>query len=687
VPRVGVLTPGCMRERGNSLYDDQLAENLARRGTQKSLSVTEAKAKVIELIQQGFKVEQACAVVGRSAETYRDWRKNDPQFKAAIDSIRAVAQSQRQNGKLEVPDFETFCRDYLKQPLYQHQLRMHDVIDGREPRNMHFSFTYEAGYEDRVLINVPPEHAKSTTFTVNWVVWNIVKNPDIRIVLVSKGLRLAENFLYEIKLKLTSPLYREMHMAFGPDQGFQDPDNAWTADRIYVRGKNENIEAGVQKDPTVQAMGLKGTIYGQRADIIILDDIIDADNAREVETQLRKINRDISSRLPDGGLLLCLGTRVAPMDIYRVLSEIEDADGKRVWTYFRMPAVMDYGNGDSDTWETLWPWRLATEADLKRKRKKRREFRCAACYVLAPECVCDHPDHQWMVQQWDGPQLARRKIDAGWNLYYQQLDVDDDMTFKAEAVNASVNGSRFPGPMTVDGVGHRPEGMAGLYIAIGLDPAASGNTAVLVSGMERDTLKRWVIDGWNKTNASAGDIIAKFKELTDLYHPNEWVIEKNALQRFITQLPEIVEYARARGVKITPHFTTSNKFDADWGVQTMGPLFDSCVEWDAERKRWRPTGKGLIELPSTRQNPWVAQLVQQLTIWQPEGMAQKQKTDLVMALWFTHLAFMAQINRKKNKQTHYNTPFTTAAARSRRQVISLVELREAKRQQMEGMAS
>jgi hypothetical protein len=235
-----------------------LAENLARRGTQKSLSVTEAKAKVIELIQQGFKVEQACAVVGRSAETYRDWRKNDPQFKAAIDSIRAVAQSQRQNGKLEVPDFETFCRDYLKQPLYQHQLRMHDVIDGREPRNMHFSFTYEAGYEDRVLINVPPEHAKSTTFTVNWVVWNIVKNPDIRIVLVSKGLRLAENFLYEIKLKLTSPLYREMQMAFGPEGGFQDPDNAWTADRIYVKGKNENIEAGVQKDPTVQAMGSEG---------------------------------------------------------------------------------------------------------------------------------------------------------------------------------------------------------------------------------------------------------------------------------------------------------------------------------------------------------------------------------------------------------------------------------------------
>jgi hypothetical protein len=48
--------------------------------------------------------------------------------------------------------------------------------------------------------------------------------------------------------------------------------------------------------------------------------------------------------------------------------------------------------------------------------------------------------------------------------------------------------------------------------------------------------------------------------------------------------------------------------------------------------------KRLIDLPSLRQNQWVNDLVQQLTIWQPENMAQKQKTDLVMALWFTHIA-------------------------------------------------
>jgi hypothetical protein len=623
-----------------------LATNLSRKGTQKAIPVAEAKAKVIDLITNGYKVEEACAVVQRSAETYRDWRKTDPEFKAAIDAVRSAKGYERESGKPVVPDFPEFCAEWLKQPLFPHQLRMYDVIEGREPRDMHDSMNYEPGYKNRVLINVPPEHAKSTTFTVNYIVWLIHKNPDIRVVLVSKGLKLAQDFLYEIKAKLTSPVYREMHLRFAPEGGWQDPDGSWTNDRIYVRGKNSE---GVQKDPTVQAMGIKGQIYGRRADIIILDDIIDADNSREVDTQLRKINRDISSRLPSdqegGGLLAVLGTRVAPMDIYRILTEVEDGDGRRVWTYFRMPAVLDYGDGDSNTWVTLWP------------------------------------------EKWSGPSLSRRRVDAGWNLYYQQLDVDDDMTFKAEAVNASVNGLRFPGPMTADGKGHRPEGMAGLYIVIGLDPAATGSTAIIVAGLDPITGKRWVIDGWNKPNANASDIIAKFRDLTDTYKPNEWVIEKNAFQRFLTQLPDIVDYARARGVKITPHHTTTNKFDADWGVQTMGPLFDSCVQWDDERKRWAKSGKGLIELPSTRQNPWVNQLVQQLTIWQPEGMAQKQKTDLVMALWFTHIAFMAQLNRKKQTRTHMDSPFLTPAGRKRQTVIDLAALRlEKQRMRQEGIA-
>jgi hypothetical protein len=46
----------------------------------------------------------------------------------------------------------------------------------------------------------------------------------------------------------------------------------------------------------------------------------------------------------------------------------------------------------------------------------------------------------------------------------------------------------------------------------------------------------------------------------------------------------------------------------------------------------------LIELPAPVQNAWVAEFINQLVVWQPSGMKQNQKTDLVMAGWFCEIA-------------------------------------------------
>lgn len=619
--------------------------SLARPGAQKKIPVQEAKDRVVTLIQDGCKIDEAMRAVARTPETYRSWRKTDESFRAAVDSVRQAREDEQNTGRPAVPPFDEFCRDWLHQPLNLHQLRMWDVIEGREPRDLDPSMSYTAGYSDRVVINIPPHHGKSTTFTVNYVVWLIHNNPDIRIVIVSKASQLAEDFLYEIKQKLISPVYQDMHRRFAPQGSWRDTDESWKNDRIYVRGKNTGDV--VQKDPTVQAMGLKGQIYGRRADLVILDDIADTKNSHETAFQLKLINRDIDSRLPPeqegGGLLLVLGTRVAPMDIYRVLMDERDGDERVVWTYFRQPAVLDYGDGDSQTWRTLWP------------------------------------------EKWSGPSLSRRRRDSGWNLIYQQLDIDDDMTFRAEAVNASVNGARFPGPLSKDGKWHRADGMDGLYVTGGLDPAATGNTAIIIAGLDPVTEKRWVIDGWNKKNATAGELIEKFKYFTEKYPLNEWVVEKNAFQRFFAQLPEIVEFCRRRGTKIHQHYTTANKFDSDWGIGTMAPLFDSCVEPDPHRKgEWRktPTDQRLIELPSTKQNAWVNDLIQQLTTWQPEGMTRGQLSDLVMALWFTHISFDAIIRRRRPRRSHMDSPFLTPAGRKRQQVINLADLRAAKQQDL-----
>ena len=135
-------------------------KNFARPGTHKTLGVIDAKALVLQKIQDGLKVEEACSLAQRSAETYRDWRKSDPEFKAAVDAIRAAQSETRTTGRPVVPDFDVFSRDYLRQPLFPHQLRMWDVIEGRVPRDLDPSMDYTPGYSNRIVINVPPEHAE-----------------------------------------------------------------------------------------------------------------------------------------------------------------------------------------------------------------------------------------------------------------------------------------------------------------------------------------------------------------------------------------------------------------------------------------------------------------------------------------------------------------------------------------------
>lgn len=616
----------------------------ARRGNAKDIPVAEAKIIVLGEIAQGAKVEHACFVVNRSPETYKDWMKHDPDFKRSVQELRAArADSTVGGGPQPVPAFDVFCRDYLRQPLANHQYNMWDVLEGRPPRFPDVTFRHDTGTAwdtrnrhlpaGRVICNIPPGHAKTTTFSINYVCWLIHLDPNVKVIIVCKDQGLAVQILGAIKHRLVSPLYRDMHARFAPEGGWKDPDQSWTQTQIFVQGKGDG-----EKDPTVQALGIGGRIYGARSDIIILDDAVTLSNVSEYEKQHRWLDQEVESRLDGAGLLAILGTRVAPMDLYKTMREVVDFDDNPVYTYFSMPAVLDEGDGNPENWVPLWPERFSGT----RLRKIRRD-------------------------------------ETTWALVYQQQDVSEDATFNAKAVEASVNSQRFPGPMTETGMGHRPGGMAGLYVVGGLDPATVGHTAMVVTGLDRATQKRYVLDGVNTRGAQPKLIRDTVKRLTDTYKINEWVIERNAFQRFLTQDPELTTFLRGRGCKLTEHYTTDNKYDADYGIAAMAPLFLTCGEPPSNGGggSWRRTPEtALIELPSQRQNAWVAELINQYVIWQPSGMKQGAKTDLVMAAWFTEIAIQRMLGHGRTRQTHADNPFASRGRLKERQVIDLASYRE-----------
>ena len=65
-------------------------------------------------------------------------------------------------------------------------------------------------------------------------------------------------------------------------------------------------------------------IYGSRANLIILDDVVTLTNSSDWRKQQDWIRQEVASRLPPrGGQLLVVGTRVASIDLYKELRNAE----------------------------------------------------------------------------------------------------------------------------------------------------------------------------------------------------------------------------------------------------------------------------------------------------------------------------------------------------------------------------
>lgn len=595
---------------------------------------------LLEQIQAGHGVYRALDVIGLSKSWYETHRRSDPDFRASVDRLRVAKQEGYENGSLGVPGFAEFSETYLKARVFPHAQNVIDMIEGQRPAWLHPSMAYEPGEPDLVMCNMPPEHAKSTTITMNYVTWRIARDPNIRVLIVSKTQTMAKKFLFGIKTRLTHPQYSEFHVRFGPPNGYASGAESWSQDMIYISG--DARDSG-EKDPTVQALGVRGQIYGARADLIILDDVIDGTNAHEFEKQIEWIQSEVVSRISASGSLLVVGTRLASKDLYLELrSPNRYPDEVSPWTYLSMPAVLEYADDPRD-WVTLWPRSNSPEMGVK---------------GLAAE-----PDADGLFPKWDGPRLAKKRArmqPRTWAMVYMQEQVNSDAVFPPDAVKASINGSRMTGLIPRGMPACRDNGMDGLVIVAGLDPATTGHTAAVVIGFDPVTQRRYVLDMFNKAGINPEQMRDMIREWTDKYGIAEWRIEKNGFQGFLVHDRELNDYCNARGTMIRPHFTGNNKHDADFGVASMTTLFSG---WQEKRQ--------LVELPSTQFSEASKALVEQLVTWAPE--VKKQKQDLVMAFWFAELACRDRVLAASNYRTHVSNPFLTPYDRSTQHTVNLLD--------------
>lgn len=622
------------------------------------LTKEQAQQEVLGYLAEGMKVEDAMARVDRTRKAYENWRSFDPKFAAAVDAIRTQHRVARTRGKdksLYTMTFPQWRKRFLHTETYPHQQMWIDVLEGREPNVYHEAITFKKGHENRVCINTPPGHAKSTTITRDYVTYKLCMNPAFRVLIVSKTMEFARKLLFGITQLLTDPAYAELQAAYAPQGGWKPArgEGRWGGSMIYLSGRSAGAVDAAAKDPSVQAVGIGGQIYGSRTDLTILDDAVDDSNAHQFEKQFDWLTRTVLSRGRSAKVLL-VGTRISPADLYAyVLRDDIYTNGVSPWTYLAQPAVLEFAENRED-WVTLWP-------------KSNQPF---------DEASDEEPDEDGLYPVWDGPSLYKVRGEnrpALWSLVYQQQQTSDDMVFPAACVWGSVQGRRSPGPLKAGALDHPKYGSEGMYVIGSIDPAGTGQAFILIYAVDRRTKERWVLNAWCKSDTVPKWYREQIEQLTPEYGVNEWVIEAQGYSNWLYHDEEIMAFCRQRGIKITPHYTgAGNKIDPDFGVASMSSLFGTTAKDDGGREQFNRDN--IIKLPRADQSPGVKALIDQLITWQPGISGAKLRQDGPMALWFAETRARTYVfGADKPPASHGKNKYLSRRAQARRYVSTAMD--------------
>jgi hypothetical protein len=195
----------------------------------------------------------------------------------------------------------------------------------------------ERGEIRRLMIFMPPGHAKSDLSTRNFIPWYLGRHPDRNAMVCSYAASLStDDFGSRVKEKMQNPL----HLSIFPRSKITKDSRSKTLFRTISGG-------------TFYSVGFGGGMAGKRVDLMILDDLIKNDEEADSDVTQNFLFAVYSSvakaRLrPRGAIVFCIH-RWRTRDIAGRILEIDgtiDAGGR--WTIVKLKAEDPPG-------KYLWP--------------------------------------------------------------------------------------------------------------------------------------------------------------------------------------------------------------------------------------------------------------------------------------------------------------------------------------------
>ena len=279
-------------------------------------------------------------------------------------------------------------REWLKDQIINHDridLLMIHVLDYNLLQDFHMAMWLHKRHkfvdiegQSWHLALAPRGGGKSTILTIAEIILDMLKNPNIRILIASKTDTNSIGFLREIKQKLESEKFIAI---FGNQIG-----KIWNDGEITIADRKS-----AAKEPTISTVGYTGALASKHFDKIYADDLVDEENSKteaqrvKLKTWLYKILHPTLE--PDGDMNI-IGTRYHPDDIYGELIDTvftkKNKKGKVLKQYYiRVPCMLKkrvsvkiknrYKRKNKDIpewhkWISFWPDKFKVKYLLKLKK-------------------------------------------------------------------------------------------------------------------------------------------------------------------------------------------------------------------------------------------------------------------------------------------------------------------------------
>jgi hypothetical protein len=444
---------------------------------------------------------------------------------------------------------------------------------------------------NELLILSPPRHGK-TELLIHFAVYQIMLNPNIRIMWVGGNEDIAKNAVSSVldHLEQNERLQEDF---CAPGKNFK-PDNRsgknWSQNQFTV---GTRTVPGI-KSPTMVAVGKGGKILSRDCDLIIADDI--EDHQTTMQPGARENTRQwwtttLSSRKEEHTAVVVIGSRQHSDDLYHHLLA-NDSFESIVETAHKVECTIPDHLVDEHQDCLLWP--------------SKRTMRWLMSRQQAAETT-------------GGRQIYEM-------VYYNQAFVEGTQIFSIDMIDKCMR------PDLV--VGQIP---GNLHLVAGLDPASSGYQAAVLWGVNAYRGELFLIDLENRQGGGVKHALQIMSDWFHRYDLQHWVIEENGFQSAIRQDDKIKEFVLRSGITMQGHVTGKNKHDPMYGVGSMANLFEN-------NKIYLPTGNSES---LAKVNAYRTQLL--YFDGKPVSQRNKEKTDIVMAGWFPMKVF-----RRMNKEQAAN---------------------------------